>query len=354
MALLHSPASGADTNFQIPNGVEAVSATIPFYQTAKAKGHYVGHANQDFTQRLSDWWQLLTGGTLMDMLDMYRNSANTQMQVYDARALEAAEGLSKRDFFNKHGFVLLNHQSLMTADDWLASQYKPLKAHDSENGLAKPEFTTGDTPVKQKYNVEVKSLIESLLPTATDIVAPVRGIQRGPGSAYAKTYASVVHTDFPINYDEFRSTNPWLPLSEQIELFEQTADATAFFILNLWRPVLPMQGPVKSSHLALLHPNTLDYENDFVKVDLIGGQFPEGQSYLHVRHRPEHKWFYYPDMTTDEVLVWKQAHFIKGDSISRAAVPHTAFKDPNHNTSPEPRYSFEHRVTVLTRSEDGQ
>ena len=68
-----------------------------------------------------------------------------------------------------------------------------------------------------------------------------------------------------------------------------------------------MQGPVKSTPLAILHPSTLDY-HDLVTVDLIGGQFPEGQTYLHVRYQPRHKWFYYSDMATDEVLVWKQAH----------------------------------------------
>ena len=41
------------------------------------------------------------------------------------RRLEAAEGLSKREFFAKHGFVLLPHKSAMTAEDWLASESRP-------------------------------------------------------------------------------------------------------------------------------------------------------------------------------------------------------------------------------------
>lgn len=112
-----------------------------------------------------------------------------------------------------------------------------------------------------------------------------------------------------------------------------------------------MKGPVRSTPLAMLHPETLNYK-DFVRVDLIGGQFPEGQSYLHVRYNDEHKWFYYPDMGTDEVLVWRQAHFKKGVEISEMPIPHTAFTHP-YSKNNESRISFEHRISVFCGTPDG-
>jgi len=331
--------------------VEGVSARIPMYCGKGAKDSYVGDANSDFTNRAADYWSLLTSGTLMDMMHMYFHSEEKTMTMRDARALEAAEALSKREFFNKHGFVLLDHRSAMQAEDWLASEYKPLDAHDSGLNSAKPDFMEGETPVKQKYNHEIQDLLKMLLPSATEFVTPVRGIQRGPGSAYEKMYASVVHTDFPVQYDEYRDTNKWLGCSDHIKQFEES-DAASYFMINLWRPVLPMQGPVKSTALGMLHPSTLEYD-DFVKVKLIGGQFPDGQEYLHVRHHPEHQWYYYPNMTTDEVLVWRQAQFVKGDLMSRMPIPHTAFKHPTAKDS-EPRCSFEHRVAVFCSTGDGQ
>lgn len=340
----------ASKEFHLP-AVEAVPAKVPMYCGPKAKDHYTGQADLDFNPCLTNYWKFLTSGTVMDMIHMYRHSEEVTMQMHDARALEAAEGLSKREFFHKHGFVLLDHKSAMTAEDWLASEYKPLKAHGASQAAAKPEFMEGETPVKQKYNEEIQSLLQNVLPSATEFRAPVRGIQRGPGSAYEKMYAAVVHTDFPVDYDSFRDTNKWLGCSDHIQHFEAT-DAASYFVINLWRPILPMKGPVKSTPLAMLHPMTLRYE-DFVKVDLVGGQFPEGQSYLHVRHRPEHKWFYYPDMTTDEVLVWRQAQFVKGEKLSRTPVPHTAFKHP-HAKETEPRCSFEHRISVFCGTSDGQ
>ena len=79
----------------------SISAKIPFYQTNGARNHYVGDADSDFTQRMSDYWKLLTGGTLMDMAHLYWHSEDISMPMHDARALEAAEGLSKREFFHK-------------------------------------------------------------------------------------------------------------------------------------------------------------------------------------------------------------------------------------------------------------
>ena len=64
----------------------------------------------------------------------------------------------------------------MTAEGWLASEYKPLKAHNSDSRLAHTEFEQGDTPVAQTYNPEIKALIKMLLPSATEFIMPVRGI----------------------------------------------------------------------------------------------------------------------------------------------------------------------------------
>eukprot|EP01052_Picozoa_sp_SAG31_P046779 SAG31_NODE_9081_length_1338_cov_1.680387_2_plen_95_part_00 len=69
---------------------------------------------------------------------------------------------------------------------------------------------------------------------------------------------------------------PWLGYADQIQRFESSS-AAAYFVINLWRPVLPMVGSEKSTPLAILHPMALVYK-DFAKVELVGGQFPEGQA----------------------------------------------------------------------------
>merc|ERR1740121_3536949 len=164
-------------------------------------------------------------------------------------------------------------------------------------------------------------------------------------------YASVVHTDFPLDYDLFKKTNAWVNFEEQTHRFENS-DAAAYFVINLWRPILPMQGPVRSNPLAFVDAQTVRAE-EFLRIDQTG-QFAEGQTYMLLRHSPNHRWYYYPDMTTDEVVVWKQNHFPRGAVTSEMPVAHTAFQHPHAPKEPEGRVSFEHRVGVLCSTPDGQ
>ena len=125
-----------------------------------------------------------------------------------------------------------------------------------------------------------------------------------------------------------------------------------YWVLNLWRPILPMQKPVQTSPLAFIDPATMEY-SEFVKLDQTG-QFPDGQRYLLVKQSPKHKWYYYPNMTTDEVLLWRQWHVARGEELSRMPVPHSAFQEPGAPKKCEARCSFEHRVGVLCSSREGQ
>jgi len=56
-------------------------------------------------------------------------------------------------------------------------------------------------------------------------------------------------------------------------------------------------------------------------------------------YRPEHEWWYFPDMTRDEILF-----FVFNDSDHDRAwrVVHTAFRDPSVETT-TPRHSIEVR-----------
>ena len=59
--------------------------------------------------------------------------------------------------------------------------------------------------------------------------------------------------------------------------------------------------------------------------------------------RPTHRWYYYPDMTRDEALLFK---FYDSDHSVAWRVPHTAFED-SAARNPTPRTSIEFRVTAF-------
>ena len=264
--------------------------------------------------------------------------------IHDARVLEAQEGLSKAEFFHKFGFVLLDHKSRMSASDWLESGDAFLVDETEKSAEEQARhYMAADTPAKSIYAAECEGLLRELFPRAHDFFLPGLGVRRGPDSY--SLYGATVHADFPTDFEMAARTNPWSDLNRQREIF-LASDAAEFYQVNLWRPVLPMTGPVRADPLCFADPATFRSE-DLVKTEMTG-QISGGQMYLAARHHPDQRYYYYPDMTTDEVLLFRNAHYRKGDE-DNGAVPvfHSAFAHPETPKDAEPRLSFEYRVAFL-------
>merc|ERR1712232_559515 len=122
--------------------------------------------------------------------------------------------------------------------------------------------------------------------------------------------------------------------------YEETG-ADEYMLVNFWRPILPMSEPSRSNPLCFLDASTLS-EGDFVSVDA-----KEGGITTQLKENPNHKFYYFPDMTTDEVVMFKQFHQVRNEALSRMPVFHTAFKDPAASKETEGRISFEYRVGLL-------
>lgn len=110
-------------------------------------------------------------------------------------------------------------------------------------------------------------------------------------------------------------------------------------IINLWRPI---RGPLKDSPLAVADARTVRFD-ELVGSDLV---YPHrvGETYS-VKFNPEHRWYYVPDMTPDEILLLKCFDSRK-DGVARFA-PHTAFADPTAPSDAAPRESIELRTLVF-------
>jgi len=272
--------------------------------------------------------------------------------IYDARALEAEEGLSKANFFEKHGFVILDHPVDMEASDWEESDRdvnKLLKAYNNrtaDGGKAYRQiihdFRHGDTPVREKYAGSVESLLRSVLPRAKKIMPPARGIRRFPTINPNKGPAQQVHNDYGLVFEDVVNRNPFFDFDAQYAEYEE-AEAEEYMLVNLWRPVRPMSAvdPCRSYPLCFLDSSTLDGD-DFVTVDSASLGIA-----ISLKENPKQRFYYYPDMTLDEVVVFKQFHQVRKEKTARMPVFHTAFKDPAANKTTEGRYSFEYRVGIL-------
>ena len=112
-------------------------------------------------------------------------------------------------------------------------------------------------------------------------------------------------------------------------------------VINLWRPI---RGPVRDTPLALCDAASVA-AGDLVASDLI---YPSrnGETYS-VKFNPDHRWFYFPEMTPDEALLLK-CYDSATDGRARFA-PHTAFVDPTTPKDTPPRESIELRTLVFHR-----
>ena len=62
------------------------------------------------------------------------------------------------------------------------------------------------------------------------------------------------------------------------------------------------------------------------------------------RYNPAQRWYYYPDMTPDEMLIWAGYH---SDPLLPSIVPHAAFDNPNCSHPDAVRSNIDVRVYVF-------
>eukprot|EP00435_Cladocopium_sp_Y103_P017704 s1973_g4.t1 len=281
-------------------------------------------------------WPPLTFRTLWDTGRYFLNlrRPHVMVKVLNARDQERLEGLSKRDFFEKHGFVLLQKKTAMTAADWMQCAPKTLDLSNF-TGIGMPKI---ETPVSRIYAKEVEEMVRELMPEAKEVELDPLCARRGPGTKNP-TYSFAVHQDYGLTADD------WPLMDNGFKSRFDEPSVKGFMAVNFWRPVAPMKGPVKKAPLAVCDPGSVKLEDCIgihIKWDDLGYV-----KMLGLAHDDEQRWFYYPDMTQDEVLVFKSFQYFK----SQAGRPelktcfHTAFEDPTAPVDAEPRQSAEYRVT---------
>jgi hypothetical protein len=121
------------------------------------------------------------------------------------------------------------------------------------------------------------------------------------------------------------------------ELDEWLKGRTA--IVNLWRPI---GAPVESTPLGMCDSRSIA-PNDVVPTDLYHrGRIGEVYTFA---FNPQHRWYYFPQMTPDEVLLLK-IYDSAGDGVARLTA-HSAFDDPTSSVDAAPRRSIELRTLLL-------
>lgn len=116
-----------------------------------------------------------------------------------------------------------------------------------------------------------------------------------------------------------------------------------FLYVNAWRNI--SDEPIEDNHLAVLDERTLVKPDDYIQMDLFAVGYDVLQYNLSMRNASQHKWYYYPKMTKEEVLVFKQ--WDSDPSQSGRMCFHTAFDNPSAPAGIANRQSIEVRAYVF-------
>ena len=252
------------------------------------------------------------------------------VKIRDARQLQRAAatggGFSEAGFFAEHSFVALEHRS--SYRDW-----------DADDGLTRTYFP------------EIESIIrERLLPGRRVEIPPVTNLlRRGPDTPNP-FYGTVVHQDYGLNADDYEenvaaygtdaAARAWRDQYERDEV-------AGFLVINFWRTV-HQDEPLRHLPLAVCDPYSVA-PDDVVSTGLLNFT-PTGRpsNQLGLRHNPEQRWYYYPGMTTGEVLAFKNFQCFKDDARPTLRTCfHSAFEEPDAPADVAPRQSCEYRVGVF-------
>ena len=226
--------------------------------------------------------------------------------------------------------VLVQDARLASTAPVLDRQGFELRAHNSAvaDFYAVPESAG-------KYENELIELVQAVTGAEEALVFDHTLRSDSPrvrGERTTREPASVIHND----YTDASARKRLHDLLPQRAL--QLA-ARRFAIINAWRSVA---GPVENSPMTCCDAATLNAD------DLVASERRAvdrvGELEL-VTFNPAHRWYYYPRMTRDEVLLLKTFDSAT-DGRARRSI-HTAFDNPAAAPDAPPRESIESRLLVF-------
>jgi hypothetical protein len=146
--------------------------------------------------------------------------------------------------------------------------------------------------------------------------------------------ASLVHNDYTAH-------SGFVCLQESLGDEAESLAQGRFQIINVWRPLVD---PVEDFPLALCDTRSLE-TSDLVDTERRApNHIGEIQLAL---HRDEQRWFYFPQMRPDEVILFKTFDSIDG-GVNPCSI-HSAIRLPDAPADAKPRESIEARALVFYR-----
>ena len=256
-----------------------------------------------------------TGEPLVNETFGPNNIRRRRTGTHEAKRMELRNGrlIADRLSLEEQGFVFVEHRTKV-ADFFAADQLKSI------------------------YYPEVEELIKKTA-GASRVVIFDHTLRSGDESEREEKLIREPVLSAHNDYTEWSGPNrvrEFLP-DEADDLLKRR-----FAIIQVWRAI---NQPIQSNPLALADAKSVAMEDLLVAER----RYPHrvGQTYR-LKHNPNHRWFYFPEMRRDEALVFK-VYDSEKDGRARFT-PHTSFTDPNSPPNAPARQSIEVRAFAFFKS----
>ncbi len=222
-----------------------------------------------------------------------------------------------------------------------ARELDPLASLDLEgfqlqqHNTAIGDFYSIDTN-KAKYEAELAELVLGIVGAKSLFVFDHTLRSDSPEvreSRKTREAAAIIHND----YTDASAKKRVRDLLSEEEAEEKLQNR--FAIVNVWRSVA---ATVYRSPLTCCDAQSVDEENVFASERIAKDRIGELEL---ISHSPAHKWYYFPEMQTDEVLLIKTYDSASNGRAKRSI--HTSFENPLAPDGAPPRESMESRMLVF-------
>lgn len=224
--------------------------------------------------------------------------------IRDARALAATLGLERE------GFVLVPHRTAV-------------------------EDFYDDDQVRAVYYPEIEALVKDC--SGAERVFVFDHTIRA--AAQATRSARRVREPVPMAHNDYTEKSGPQRVRDFLPDEAEALLRRRFAVIQVWRSIA---GPVRQWPLAICDAQSIP-PADLIETDLkYGDRTGEVQQ---LKFNPEHRWYYFPDMTPDEAMVFKCYDSLT-DGRARFTA-HSAFDDPNTPPDAPERVSIEMRTLAF-------
>eukprot|EP00929_Paragymnodinium_shiwhaense_P094315 TRINITY_DN54814_c1_g1_i1.p1 TRINITY_DN54814_c1_g1~~TRINITY_DN54814_c1_g1_i1.p1 ORF type:complete len:581 (+),score=74.91 TRINITY_DN54814_c1_g1_i1:84-1745(+) len=282
-------------------------------------------------------------------LMMYKDSGRPEvvqygqarMRVSDARQDRAGGRLS----LDTNGLTMVQHRSNLRSEDFYATDGKRLRSE---------YYAEVEEAIRRATGAEAVIAFHHTLRNEEKALELVAGdwnklMQDNSPLVRVGGYARHAHADYTASTAATTARQQLLTVEDAT--LRQRLARGRYVLFNAWRSISDTE-PVQNHHLAILDASTLSVD-DLVAIDLHYETFSSES--MQVRKTSQgaarHQWLYFPGMTKDELLIFKQ-YDSDAAAPARCAV-HCAIEDPAVDSTAPPRESIEVRAIAFFPDQPG-